>query len=432
MYFKILTFQRVKYFSKLFLYINFQVSNQQYALIEADQDGFTNVVPMCRSGTLTAGRVVVDTYDTGGLGHISCQCTVRLTVAHTIPVRFDINAYPDTVPASDCKSKLRFTRLPVNTFTEYQCQQISGDIITNFTINEVYNIALTRSDDNIPWQSGYCIFIKSDVTLNVTCDAPRGSDSSPSTSVTTTKTATTATTTTPTTTSITTGSSSIQTITNRTLGKGNGDVNNGELKESSIGVEIIAGAAGGGAVLLIVLIIVIVVIIRKKRSDAKNPEENFSVDIQPYAVATPKFYHDEGSDTLTQNSLYISAGPRVPDNNHIVTETGDMYAQVQKPATNENSETEHSNSSTRGHAVTAPSGDVYAVVNKPGKQSDDRNDESQTDEDRRPSRYKNQEGLVYAEIDDTSRPKSRPPVRPKPKPDADRVIYSEVNTDGGV
>ncbi|XP_033741803.1 uncharacterized protein LOC117328384 [Pecten maximus] len=155
-------------------------------------DGFTNVLPMCRSGTLTAGRVLVDTYDTGGLGHISCQCSVRLTVTHTVPVHFDVSAYPDTAPVSDCRSKLRFTRLRFNTFAEYICQQISGDVINNFTINEVYNIMLTRSDDNIPWQSGYCIFFKTDVDINVTCEAPSPGLRTTKAAATTTTTTTTA------------------------------------------------------------------------------------------------------------------------------------------------------------------------------------------------------------------------------------------------
>ncbi|OWF54811.1 hypothetical protein KP79_PYT06601 [Mizuhopecten yessoensis] len=413
----------------------------------------STLLPMCRNGSLTSGRVVVDTYDTGVLDYDSCRCTVSLSGTNTGPVNLQTGPYSRTAPASDCGSILRFNRHPTNTYTEYQCTRITGDIISDFASSELLNITLSKVNNNIQWQSGYCILIRTGVNITVTCD-DAGELGASSASTPTTKT-------TPATTTITTpSSSSVQTVTNIT--DNGGDVNGGYnyVKDKSIGIGVIAGAAGGGAVLVIIFIIVIVVIIiRKKGADVKRTEGNFAVDIQPYAVTTPKFYHNEGVDTITHNSLYESAGPRDPDTNHIVTETGDVYAQVQKPNKHTHSETEQSNhtehsqttpsgdvyavvnkpnkhthsetehSNHTEHSQTTPSGDVYAVVNKPKKGANNTKDELHNDDNKRPSRYKNQEGLMYAEVDDTtSRPRSRPPVRPKPTSNADRVIYSEVDT----
>ncbi|XP_069133890.1 uncharacterized protein [Argopecten irradians] len=139
----------------------------------ANLDGFTNVLPMCRSGTLTVDRVVVDTYDTGVLGCDSCHCTVRLAQAHTVPVAIQTTGYPDTAPSTGCGSILKFDRLPGNTYIEIRCQQIPGDRYSEFAVNELVNITLSRVDNNIQWNSGYCIFIDSNKNMNVTCEEPK-------------------------------------------------------------------------------------------------------------------------------------------------------------------------------------------------------------------------------------------------------------------
>ncbi|OWF48497.1 hypothetical protein KP79_PYT06802 [Mizuhopecten yessoensis] len=168
---------------------------------KANSDGFTNVLPMCRSGSLTAGRVVVDTNDTGVLDYDSCRCTVSLSGTNTGPVNLQTGPYPGTAPASDCGSILRFNRHPTNTYTEYQCTRLSGDIISNFANNELLNITLSKVNNNTQLQSGYCILIKSGVNLRVTCDSPDTllASSTPEAVMTTTTTTTTTTSTTMTT-----------------------------------------------------------------------------------------------------------------------------------------------------------------------------------------------------------------------------------------
>ncbi|XP_069140980.1 uncharacterized protein [Argopecten irradians] len=143
--------------------------------------------------------------------------------------------------------------------------------------------------------------------------------------------------------------------------------------------------------------------IMRKQTDTKQTNDNFTVDIQPYAVASPRVYETDGTETLNHNPLYVFDGPGDPDTEHIVTQTGDMYAQVQKPTKNGNLETEHSRTSSSGaQVVTTPSGDIYAVVNEPKKQTDDRKEKVAPEVEDGPSRYTNQEGLVYAEIDNTT------------------------------
>ncbi|XP_060071666.1 activating signal cointegrator 1 complex subunit 2 homolog [Ylistrum balloti] len=396
----------------------------------ADLDDFTNVLSMCNSGTMTAGRVVVDTCNTGVLAYDSCQCDVRQANAGSFDLQID--AYPGTAPAPICGSILRFTRQSTNASTVYGCQQITGNVIDGFTNNDILKITLSRSNSSIQWQSGHCIFIQSDV--NVTCENGEGM-SSFSGSVTTTTTTTTATTTptttttatTTTTTTTATASTTTEVATNRTGSGGGGDDNGGDdiLNDMTPGLDVIAGAAGGGvSFLIIIIIIIVIVIVRKKRSVAKEADGNLSVDIQPYAVATPKFYHNDGFETLPENSDHLSGEPHEANTSHIVTKSGDLYAQVQTK--HKCSEAEHSNSTTQ-ETMKSPSGDVYAVVNKSEKQKNIVKDELQTNEVDQPSRCKNQDGLVYAELE-TSRPQSRPPVRPKPTPEADTVIYSEVHT----
>ncbi|XP_060071665.1 uncharacterized protein LOC132551530 [Ylistrum balloti] len=373
--------------------------------------------------------MVIDTWDTGNPDRYSCTCTVTLDTKSqpsTSTTTITVQEYPGVEPLSYCGSSLHITSTISSGFSRFGCFPIPATALNNFGTTDMLNLTLSRADNSTHWKSGHCIYIKSATTTTTTTPSPTTSTTtSPSTSSSVGTASPTV--------SSSRGATDETTVVGLQTG-GNED------KDSNIG--IIAGAAGGGAALLIIVIIIVsVIIIRKRRPENKQPivSENGSSgsrnggpsdDMQPYAnTGTMKRYVNEDKDTITHNLLYESAGPRDPQENHIVTRTGDLYAQVQKPVKHSTVDPDETQNL---ELEESPKGDVYAVVRKSQEQpKTDVTDRCQ------PSRYTNPEGLVYAEVDvqdRTSRPESRvklrpPVISPKPKlSKSENVAYAEIKT----
>ncbi|XP_021339047.1 cell wall integrity and stress response component 2-like [Mizuhopecten yessoensis] len=461
----------------LIIHMYFEGINTTACTDRTELDNFFHVKTMCKSGTLKNTRVVIDTWGTGGLDVYSCTCTVTLGTesASSTTTSVVVEEYPRVAPLQNCGSILVINSTKSSSFTKTDCNPIPATLTNNFSTSDMLTLTLSRADVSTSWISGHCILVSLQGSTNldiiVTCNEQQGKSNRSSTKTSTTSTSSTTTTTTTPTTTTTTPTTTTTTPTTTTTTKpltsthvsqttstptpthppsvsstGGDTATTGEQTGSDVGV--IAGAAGGGGLLLIIIIVVIVVIIRKRKPDDKQTSDNgdlsygntnggLSDDIHPYAnTSTNKRYVNNDGDTITHNSLYVSAGPRYPDTNYIVTGTGDMYAQVQKPETRS---TMAATGTEKLDLEESPQGDVYAVVNK----SKNQNKTGEID-DNRPSRYQNPDGLVYAEVsvqDRTSRPQSRsasrpqsrsksrpPPVSPKPKVDTDNVVYAEVDT----
>ncbi|XP_033740623.1 protein let-653-like [Pecten maximus] len=411
--------------------------------------------------------MVIDTWGTGGPGIYSCTCTVTLNTKISRTTTVTVQEYPGVETDLNCASKLRITSTTSAGFTETGCSPIPATSVDNFGTADMLTLTLTRAENGTQWKSGHCILISPDISssleITVNCNKNSVTSDKPSTVSTSASTKSTSTPptspptppppTTTTTTKMTTTEkppfTSTKLMTTLSTDLTTGDVvavsstmgetgKNAKNLDADIG--IIAGTAGGGGLLVVIAIIVGVVISRRRKPDIHQPvdrgntsngntNDGYDGDIQPYAITgTMKKYVNSDGDTITHNSLYESAGPRDPDDSHIVTGTGDMYAQVRK---SDQYSTIKDTEIDRLELEETPKGDVYAVVNKSKKEKT-----GNESGDNRPSRYRNADGLVYAEVsaqDETSRPQSRvksrpPPVSPKPKADSGNVVYAEVNT----
>ncbi|XP_060069220.1 uncharacterized protein LOC132549314 [Ylistrum balloti] len=125
------------------------------------------VIRMCRSGSLTTDRVVIDTYDTGDPDVYSCTCTATRYFTSSYLVTFDmVHRVQQNL---NCNSILT-VETPGKDSREFEC----------VWPNEVYSekreslkITLSRKNDKSPWKFGYCFRIETDNTKwNITCLPP--------------------------------------------------------------------------------------------------------------------------------------------------------------------------------------------------------------------------------------------------------------------
>jgi len=143
----------------------------------------------------------------------------------------------------------------------------------------------------------------------------------------------------------------------------------------------------------------------------------------PYA--SERAMDNDGQSGIRQNELYVSSDDTMVIEN-TASNSNNVYAEVQKKFKSENKEnTKQEQNGAELSDLNAP-GPVYAEVKKPkSKQT--------VEEETCPSRYKNQDGLLYARVDIQNGDSSQPPIPPPKRfsdaqPDPDRVVYSDVTT----
>ncbi|XP_021357444.1 endochitinase A-like [Mizuhopecten yessoensis] len=347
---------------------------------DAVTDG-TSVLNMCEGGNAVGDHVVIDTYGSSVYrqdgGSINCSCTatlVGLSDGTTTTVGYEpvLSLYPP----SGCRSSITistqvaaFSAAKPNTYLCRLVYNTFNSVQKNDTITVVWQSGANGST------SGYCLSFragpdsslstKCNHTFNTTTLSPTSPStaSSPTSPSTTTPTSTTAMTSLMTTTSTTTTTDPTTTITSTIGGgtNGGGAITSSEkptmspeattmadkIKEKNLDTTVIIAIAAGGVVFLIICIVIAVMCSRTKRKSKEHRETETAVD---------------------HNVLYEATRAHSPDaaTNHVVTPSGDIYAQVErhsKVETTNSKEQSHDQEQEIGHVAT-PSGDIYAQVEK--------------------------------------------------------------------
>ncbi|XP_060063322.1 uncharacterized protein LOC132543821 [Ylistrum balloti] len=334
---------------------------------DAITDG-TQVLNMCEDGKAEGGSVVIDTYGSSiyrqnGVS-INCSCTATLEeVSGGQSTTLSFESVQSLQPSPGCGSGIYL--IP-------QLQTFPGQPNTYWCVvkNNTFNAVKENDTFTVVWQSGnngstsgYCLSFSagSESLLSVKCTPSPiyvTSTSSP-TSPTMTVVTTTMTTSSTTTSATTTPKSSITTtLTTTTLSTTSdrganpsstkpttmteGATMADQMKDKDLDTNVIIGIAAGGVVFVGICIIIAVTCARRKRKPDEPGE----------------------TSTVTHNVLYESYKTPETEMKHIVTPSGDIYAQVEKDS---KTETTNSNDQSREpeqetpHIVT-PSGDTYAQI----------------------------------------------------------------------